>query len=210
MLKDIRKNYQKSELADSSINSDPFELFSEWMKAAFAEEDHEPNAMVLSTMDLNGNPDSRVVLLKEINSEGLFFFTNFNSRKSIQIAANPNVSVVFFWSKTERQIRVKGIAEKISEEYSEEYFNSRPTESKLGAWASPQSQIIESRQILDDKFAYYKDYFQYNEIRKPPHWGGFLIRPVYFEFWQGRANRLHDRIEFNLSAGEWIIHRLAP
>ncbi len=210
MLRNIRTNYNKSELAEDSISSDPFRQLNEWMKEATDEGDPEPTAMVLSTIDLKGNPDSRVVLLKEINSEGLVFFTNYNSKKGRQIAANQNVCLTFFWHKTERQIRIKGKAEKIPEEYSVEYFKSRPTDSQLGAWASPQSRIIESREILEENFTLYQQYFQDHEILKPPHWGGFLVRPSNFEFWQGRLNRMHDRFEFNLSGNDWLIHRLAP
>ncbi|HZL08470.1 MAG TPA: pyridoxamine 5'-phosphate oxidase [Prolixibacteraceae bacterium] len=210
MLRDIRTNYQKSELTEDSVIKDPFKQLNEWLNAAIKEGDPEPNAMVLSTIDLKGYPDSRVVLLKELNSEGLIFFTNYNSKKGRQISVNPNVSIVFFWPETQRQVRIKGKAEKIPDEYSEEYFKSRPVESQLGAWASPQSRIIESREVLDENYSLFQQYFQDNEILKPAHWGGFIIRPVNFEFWQGRLNRLHDRFEFCLSDHEWIIHRLAP
>jgi len=210
MLRDLRTNYQKSELTEDSINSDPFRQLEEWLKSAIEEENPEPTAMALSTIDAKGFPDSRVVLLKEVNSEGLIFFTNYNSKKGRQLKANPNVAVNFFWSKTERQVRIKGVAERISEEYSVKYFKSRPIESQLGAWASPQSRIIENRQILEENFSLYQQYFQDHEIIKPHHWGGFLIRPVNFEFWQGRMNRMHDRFEFFLSGNKWIIHRLAP
>lgn len=209
MLRDIRNNYQKYEL-ECSILKDPFSQLSVWLNDAINEKVQEPTAMVLSTIDENGNPESRVVLLKELTTEGLVFFTNYNSKKGQQIAENKSVSVVFFWPELERQIRIKGNAEKISEEESTAYFLSRPIDSQLGAWASPQSQIIESRMILDDNFTQYKQYFETHEIKKPPHWGGFLIRPDYFEFWQGRSNRLHDRIEFCLENQTWVIHRLAP
>ena len=210
MLRDIRRNYSKSELGEDSIHSDPFKQLNEWMKAAMEEGDPEPTAMVLSTVDLMGNPDSRVVLLKEINSEGLVFFTNFNSRKGRQIAVNDNVCLTFYWHKTERQVRIKGKAQKIAEEYSVEYFKSRPVDSQLGAWASPQSRIIESREILEENYTLYQQYFQDQEILKPPHWGGFVVRPSTFEFWQGRMNRMHDRFEFYLSGNVWVNHRLAP
>jgi pyridoxamine 5'-phosphate oxidase len=210
MLRDLRTNYQKSELTEESINSDPFRQLEEWLKSAIEEGNPEPTAMVLSTVDAKGFPDSRVVLLKEINSEGLVFFTNYNSKKGSQVTANPNVAVNFFWSKMERQVRIKGIAERIPEEYSVDYFKSRPIDSQLGAWASPQSQVISDRGILDKNFSHYQHYFQDHEIIKPPHWGGFLIRPEYFEFWQGRSNRLHDRIAFQKSSGAWDIFRLAP
>lgn len=210
MLRDIRTNYQKDELDESSVSPDPFEQFSKWLNEAVKSNIPEPTAMVLSTIDQTGNPESRVVLLKELSSKGLIFFTNYNSRKGQQISGNPHVSVVFFWPENERQVRIKGTAEKIPEKESENYFFSRPLDSQLGAWASPQSQVIESRKILDDNYTQYQKYFQNHEIKKPPHWGGFLIRPVYFEFWQGRPNRLHDRLEYILSGDDWIIRRLAP
>lgn len=210
MLRDLRNNYQKFELTEDSISSDPFRQLNDWLKAAIEGENPEPTAMMLSTVDQKGFPDSRVVLLKEINSEGLVFFTNYNSKKGRQIAAQQQVAATFFWPEMERQVRVKGKAEKIPEAYSVEYFKSRPIDSQLGAWASPQSRIIASRQVLEENFSLYQQYFQSQEIVKPPHWGGFLIRPYNFEFWQGRLNRMHDRFEFCLSGNKWVIHRLAP
>ncbi|MBA4411281.1 MAG: pyridoxamine 5'-phosphate oxidase [Bacteroidota bacterium] len=210
MLRDIRTDYQKSELSEETIHKKPLVQLQNWLEAAISGKISEPTAMVLSTNDPTGNPDSRVVLLKELTSEGLVFFTNYNSKKGKQIGVNPNVSVVFFWPEPERQVRIKGRAEKISEKDSEAYFLSRPLESQLGAWSSPQSQIIESRNILDENYSHYEEFFRNNVIEKPPHWGGFLIRPEYFEFWQGRSNRLHDRIEYNLSGDKWIMNRLAP
>ena len=210
MLRDIRTNYQKFGLDESSVNKDPFAQLNHWLKEAIEGEASEPTAMVLSTIDPEGNPESRVVLLKELTAEGLVFFTNYNSKKGQQIAVNHHVAVVFFWAETERQVRIKGIAERISESDSEAYFLSRPLESQIGAWASPQSQVIQDRGVLDENFSQYHQYFQRKEIKKPPHWGGFLIRPQYFEFWQGRENRLHDRMEFHLREQGWIINRLAP
>ena len=210
MLRDIRNNYQKFELTEAEISKNPLDQLKLWLNEAVSGNETEPTAMILSTIDENGNPESRVVLLKELTPEGLIFFTNYTSKKGQQISMHPQVSVVFFWSEAERQVRVKGKAEMIQEEDSESYFLSRPLESQLGAWASPQSRIIENRQVLEENFVHYQRYFQEHEIKKPPHWGGYLIRPEYFEFWQGRPNRLHDRIEFQQSAEEWIIHRLAP
>ena len=210
MLRDIRTNYQKFELTEHSVDKDPFQQLTLWLNDAIEDRQPDPNAMILSTIDLKGNPDSRVVLLKELTPDGLVFFTNYDSKKGQQITENQHVSVVFIWVALERQIRIKGKAEKIKEEDSELYFKSRPLESQLGAWASPQSQIIESRQVLSDNYKHYEQFFESHEIKKPPHWGGFLIRPEYFEFWQGRSNRLHDRIEFSLADQAWVIHRLAP
>jgi len=210
MLRDLRTNYRKFGLDESSLNKDPLAHLNEWLKDAIEGKGLDPTAMVLSTIDQNGNPESRVVLLKELTSEGLVFYTNYNSKKGQHIAVNHNVSVVFFWAETERQVRIKGIAEKVSEADSVAYFLSRPLESQIGAWASPQSQIIENRGVLDENYSQYLQYFQSKELKKPPYWGGFLIRPQYFEFWQGRENRLHDRIEFHLRDQGWIIDRLAP
>ena len=210
MLRDIRTNYEKFELSESEINPNPIEQLRLWLEEAISGNENEPSAMVLSTVDTNGFPESRVVLLKELTHEGLVFYTNYESKKGIQIAQNQHVSVVLFWPKHERQIRIKGIAEKISETESTNYFKSRPVDSQLGAWASPQSQVIESREVLEQNYRLYQEYIKSREIEKPPHWGGFLIRPEYFEFWQGRSNRLHDRFEFSLLDDQWIIRRLAP
>lgn len=210
MIRDIRSNYMKFELTEELVNRNPVQQLIGWLNEAIDTKEPDPTAMILSTVDKEGFPDSRVVLLKEIASDGLIFFTNYNSRKGEQLSYNPHVSVVFLWSGLERQVRVKGLAEKISEEESEIYFQSRPLESQLGAWASPQSQVIKNRQVLHENYSYYQEYFKNQEIKKPPHWGGYIIRPEYFEFWQGRSNRLHDRIEFHLSGSSWKIHRLAP
>lgn len=210
MLKDIRTDYQKFELTEETVIQDPFQQFTIWLTEAIDAQEPDPTAMVLSTIDKDGFPDARVVLLKEITSEGLVFFTNYQSKKGEQIALNNHVSVVFLWSLLERQVRIKGVAERISEEDSAQYFLSRPLESQLGAWASPQSQLIENRQVLTDNYIHYKKEFESREMIKPPFWGGFIIRPVCFEFWQGRSNRLHDRLEYRLTNQSWEIHRLAP
>lgn len=210
MLRDIRTNYQKYELTESSIQKNPITQLTKWLEEAVKENVQEPTAMVLSTIDSVGNPESRVVLLKDINTGGLVFYTNYESKKGWQIETNKHVSVVFFWPELERQVRIKGTAEKISTEDSEAYFLSRPADSQLGAWASPQSQAIESRNVLEENYRYYQEYFKNNKITKPPHWGGFRIHPSYFEFWQGRSNRLHDRLEFILAEDSWQINRLAP
>lgn len=210
MLKDIRTNYQKFELTEQSVDFDPIQQLIEWLNDAINDQQLDPNAMILSTIDAAGHPDARVVLLKELTPDGLVFFTNYNSSKGQQIAADANVSVLFFWPGLERQVRIKGNAQKIKEEDSELYFKSRPLESQLGAWASPQSQVIESRQVLTDNYMRYQQEFKNKEITKPPFWGGYLIQPLYFEFWQGRSNRLHDRIEYRLSDDRWLFQRLAP
>jgi pyridoxamine 5'-phosphate oxidase len=210
MLRDIRTNYQKFVLDEKSIGKNPIIQLQIWLEEALIANLPDPTAMILSTIDSDGNPESRVVLLKELRHEGFVFFTNYSSKKAKQLEVNNRVSAVFFWAEAERQVRIKGQAEKISIEDSEDYFRTRPVDSQLGAWASPQSQIIESREILDKNYQYYQEYFKYREIEKPPFWGGFLIRPEYFEFWQGRPNRLHDRLEFVLHENDWQVHRLAP
>lgn len=210
MLRDIRTNYQKFELTEETVDKNPIRQLNLWMKDAIASQKADPTAMIISTTDLSGNPDSRVVLLKEITPEGLVFFTNYNSKKGQQIESNPNICALFFWPELERQVRISGKAEKIREQDSRDYFKSRPLDSQLGAWASPQSQVIENRQVLDNNYAHFKQHFENQEITKPPHWGGFIIRPEYFEFWQGRSNRLHDRLEFIQDGKSWKINRLAP
>ena len=210
MLRDIRTDYQKFELTEQTVNHDPFQQLNNWLKEAIEAQEPDSTAMVLSTIDQNGHPDARVVLLKEIQPEGLVFFTNYHSNKGEQIAHHQHVSLVFLWSLLERQVRIKGIAEKMNEQDSELYFLSRPLESQLGAWASPQSQPIENRQVLVENYQYYKELFESQQMIKPPHWGGFIIRPSYFEFWQGRSNRLHDRLAFSLKDQLWKITRLAP
>jgi pyridoxamine 5'-phosphate oxidase len=210
MLRDIRTNYEKFELSETEINPNPFEQLQLWLKEAVSGNEKEPTAMVLSTIDEDGFPESRVVLLKDLREDGLVFFTNYESKKGNQIVGNRHVALVFFWPESERQVRIKGLAEKISESESTNYFKSRPIDSQLGAWASPQSRVIENRELLIDNYSKFQEQFKNREIEKPPYWGGFLIIPEYFEFWQGRANRLHDRIEFQKSATNWIIRRLAP
>lgn len=210
MLRDIRTDYSKFELTEQTVNPDPFQQLILWLQEAIEALEPDPTAMILSTIGKDGYPDARVVLLKEIASEGLVFFTNYQSKKGEQIAENNHVSVVFLWSSLERQVRIKGIAAKIPEADSASYFLSRPLESQLGAWASPQSQIIENRQVLTDSYNHYQKEFNTHKMTKPPHWGGFIIRPVYFEFWQGRSNRLHDRLAYSLADQSWTIHRLAP
>jgi pyridoxamine 5'-phosphate oxidase len=210
MLRDIRTNYEKFELSESEINPNPLKQLRLWLDEAISGNEKEPTAMVLSTIDLNGLPESRVVLLKELKDDGLVFYTNYESKKGNQLAQNRNVAVVFFWPESERQVRIKGMAEKIGESESTDYFKSRPIDSQLGAWASPQSRVIENRDFLDEKYKYFQEYFKTHEIEKPPFWGGYIIRPEYFEFWQGRSNRLHDRIEFVPEGESWKINRLAP
>lgn len=209
---DYRKSYEKSELLESSIPEDPINLFNRWFHEV---EDNggieEVNAMTVSTIGLDGYPKSRVVLLKKFTFEGFIFYTNYESEKGKALANNPNVCLSFFWPTLERQVIIKGKAEKIAENLSDGYFESRPTGSKLGAIVSPQSQVIPSRTFLEEELKNLENQYLQKEIERPAHWGGYIVKPISVEFWQGRPNRLHDRIRYSLQADfEWKIERLAP
>lgn len=209
MLRDIRKQYLFSALNEQNVLKNPFEQFGVWLQEAIESDQLEPTAMVLSTVDEHLQPHSRVVLLKEFVHDSFVFYTNYEGHKAQQIAQNNNVSLVFFWPTLERQVRIEGKVEKISEVISTTYFKSRPIDSQLGAWASPQSQLIRSQDFLEKQFQYFENKFG-NEVPKPSHWGGYCVRPTSIEFWQGRANRLHDRLLFSKESNEWKISRLAP
>ncbi len=211
-LTNYRKSYEKSFLEEENLSDSPFQLFSEWFKEVEGTGGvEEVNAMTITTTGLDGFPKSRIVLLKHFDEEGLIFYTNYDSEKGRAIASNNKVCISFFWPNLERQIIIKGIAEKVEKEKSETYFGSRPKGSQLGAWASNQSEIIESREVLEDKLKSLKVEYKDKKIPKPPFWGGYCVKPVEFEFWQGRANRLHDRIRFLLdNDNSWIISRLSP
>ena len=211
-LSNYRKSYQKSELMETTVSDNPMELFQKW----FYEVENsggadEPNAMTLATIGLDGFPKSRVVLLKKYTFEGFIFYTNYKSEKGKAIAKDPNVCLSFFWANLERQIIIKGKAEKIAENLSDGYFESRPQGSKLGAIVSDQSSVISSREVLEEKLAALEDHYQNKEIPRPADWGGYLVKPTSIEFWQGRPNRLHDRIRYTLQPDyNWAIERLAP
>ncbi|NOR27139.1 MAG: pyridoxamine 5'-phosphate oxidase [Lutibacter sp.] len=211
-LSNYRKVYQKKELSKKEVPENPMELFQKWF---FEVEEFggntEANAMTISTVDTNGTPQNRVVLLKKYTWEGFIFYTNYNSEKGKSIKQNPNVCLSFFWNNIERQVIIKGEAEKISENLSDGYFESRPDGSKLGAWASNQSKVVPSRKFLDDRLASFEDKFKDKEITRPKNWGGFIVKPTSIEFWQGRPNRMHDRIKYTLQKDfNWKIERLAP
>jgi pyridoxamine 5'-phosphate oxidase len=210
-LGDYRKTYKKSALMEDSISDHPMELFEKWFDEVEASDGaEEPNAMTVSTIGLDGFPKNRVVLLKKYNHEGFIFYTNYKSEKGKAIAENPKVSVSFFWPNLERQIVIKGTAEKISNKLSDAYFDSRPDGSKLGAIVSDQSSVITSREVLDNKLASLEKEYEEKEIKRPDWWGGYIVKPISMEFWQGRPNRLHDRIRYALTENNWRIERLAP
>lgn len=211
-LGDYRKSYEKSELLESSIPEDPINLFQKWFYEVEAMNAvSEINAMTVSTIGLDGFPKSRVVLLKKFNEEGFIFYTNYDSEKGKALLQNPNVCLSFFWPVAERQIIIKGIAEKTPDVISDNYFASRPDGSKLGALVSPQSNVIPNREFLENTLKKLETSFEGKEIPRPQNWGGFLVKPVSVEFWQGRPNRLHDRIIYTiLNDFSWNIQRLAP
>ncbi len=211
-LSNYRKSYEKGELLETKVPEEPIELFRDWFLVADQSDMvDEANAMTVSTIGLDGYPKSRVVLLKRYTFEGFIFYTNYNSEKGRAIEANNNLCLSFFWPGLERQIIIKGQAEKIAENMSDGYFESRPEGSKIGAWASNQSEVVNSRDELDEKLKYYSEKFEGQEILRPKHWGGYLIRPISMEFWQGRPNRMHDRIRYTLNEDfSWKIERLAP
>lgn len=211
-LSNYRKSYEKSELLETAIPDDPIALFKKWFHEVedFAGED-EVNAMTVSTFGLDGFPKARIVLLKQYTFEGFVFYTNYDSEKGRAIASNPHLCLSFFWHSLERQVIIKGIAEKVADNLSDGYFESRPDGSKLGAIASNQSQVIESREVLEQKLDDLEKEYKGKEIPRPQHWGGYLVRPVEMEFWQGRPNRLHDRIRYQVQEDHsWKIERLAP
>lgn len=209
-LSNYRESYDKDELHEQNTPENPMELFRDWFLIA-DEQEPEANAMNIATLGLDGYPKNRMVLLKKFTWEGFIFYTNYESEKGKAMAANPHVCLSFFWQKLERQIIIKGQAEKIAENLSDGYFESRPDGSKLGAWASHQSEVVPSREYLDNKLSEYEAQFRGSEITRPSYWGGYLVRPVSIEFWQGRPNRMHDRLRYTLQEDyNWIKERLAP
>jgi pyridoxamine 5'-phosphate oxidase len=211
-LSNYRKSYEKQELLESNCPKNPMELFQNWfITADDSKMVDESNAMTISSIGLDGFPKSRVVLLKKYTSEGFIFYTNYNSEKGKAIANNNNICLSFFWPALEQQIIIKGNAEILEENLSDSYFESRPDGSKLGAWASNQSKVVNSREELEQSLKTFEKQFEGIEIERPKHWGGYLIKPISIEFWQGRPNRMHDRIRYTLEQDfSWKIERLAP
>ena len=206
----LRNEYKLKTLSEEDTATNAIEQFARWFSEARNSHLHEVNSMTLATATANGTPSARVVLLKGFDGRGFIFYTNYNSAKGKELSENPQASLLFFWKELERQIRIDGIATKVSDMESDIYFKSRPAGSKLGAWASDQSSVIADRKVLEDNMLKYEQKFG-NNIPRPPHWGGYVVKPLKMEFWQGRSNRLHDRILYTFQQdGSWIRERLAP
>ena len=208
-IADLRKSYEKAELSEDASASDPLKQFERWLNEAIQSEVPEPNAMTVATVASNLRPSTRVVLIKGYDERGIVWYTNYDSRKGQELAGNPFAALQFHWVELERVVRIEGRMEKISDSESDAYFHSRPLDSRIGAWASPQSQVIDGRTVLVTNAAKYAAQFMLNPPR-PPHWGGYRLVPDEWQFWQGRKSRLHDRLLYRLSEGDWVRERLAP
>jgi pyridoxamine 5'-phosphate oxidase len=210
-IADIRKDYKLRSLLEKDVDANAIRQFDKWWKEAIRSEIEEVNAMTLATASADGIPAARIVLLKGYDERGFVFFTNYDSFKGLQLTENPRACLVFFWKELERQVRITGLVEKASVEESDTYFNSRPEGSRIGAWASPQSQVIESREWLEEREKTLVKDFTGKPLSRPAHWGGYRVKPINIEFWQGRPSRLHDRIQYALQGdNSWTIERLAP
>ncbi len=214
-IADLRKSYERAELNEEASHADPMKQFEQWLHEAIAAKVPEPNAMTLASVGSNLRPSTRVVLIKGFDAQGIVWYTNYASRKGQEIAGNPFAALQFHWVELERVVRIEGVVEKVSDKESDDYFHSRPLDSRIGAWASPQSQVIGSRSVLVANAARYGAQFLLNPPR-PPHWGGYRLKPDHWEFWQGRKSRLHDRLSYRLmnlpdkQEALWIRERLAP
>jgi pyridoxamine 5'-phosphate oxidase len=225
-LADLRKTYALAELTEADAGSDPYVLFQRWLNEAMTAQVPEPNAMTLATVGSDLRPSTRIVLIKGLDERGIVWFTNYQSRKGVELAGNPFAALQFHWVELERTVRIEGVVEKTSDEQSDAYFHSRPLDSRVGAWASPQSQVIAGRQMLDAWVAQHNTQFGLStnaqgrtvpangtttaDVPRPPHWGGYRLKPDTWQFWQGRPNRLHDRLRFELEGDAWVRTRLAP
>ncbi len=210
-IADIRKDYRQQSLSENEVDSNPFKQFERWWNDATNSGIDEVNAMTLATASVTGLPAARIVLLKGFDEKGFVFFSNYESFKGMQLDENPRACLVFFWKELERQVRITGLVEKTTAAESDAYFNSRPATSRIGAWSSPQSRIINNRQWLEENEKKITEIFEGKAITRPEHWGGYRVKPITIEFWQGRASRLHDRIQYTLQdTGDWLIERLAP
>lgn len=209
-ISQLREDFMKGELSENSLEKTPDLQFEKWMREAIDSKVIEVAACNLATVGLDNKPTTRIVYLREFSDNSFYFYTNYNSRKAKEIANNPNVCLNFFWPELERQVRIEGIVTLAEKEKSDAYFNARPQDSKIGAWSSPQSQVINGREELNQNIADNKLKFADKEVPRPEFWGGYIIKANYYEFWQGRKNRLHDRIAFRLENNVWKIERLAP
>jgi pyridoxamine 5'-phosphate oxidase len=209
-LADLRRDYARAALDEGSVDRDPLRQFLKWMEEATRAEAQEPSAMVLATATRDGVPSARVVLLKGADPGGLVFYCDTRSQKGTELAANPVAALVFWWGALERQVRVRGSVERVAEADADQYFRSRPEGSRISAWASHQSQVVPGRSALEARWEEAARRFAAGEVPRPPYWGGFRIVPREYEFWQGRPNRLHDRLRYRKSDGTWIIERLSP
>jgi len=209
-ISDIRKEYMRESLSEGDVELNPFMQFGRWWKEALGADIEEVNAMTLATASANGKPSARIVLLKGYDEHGFVFFTNYTSRKGYDMEENDQVTLLFFWKELERQVRIEGRVEKLSIEENDVYYHSRPEGSRIGAWASPQSQVIPDRSFLEERVRQFSEQFSGVPIPRPSHWGGYRVKPVLLEFWQGRPSRLHDRIQYVWEEGSWRIERLAP
>ncbi|MCS3797885.1 pyridoxamine 5'-phosphate oxidase [Niastella sp. OAS944] len=210
-IADIRKDYKLRSLLEKDVDASAIGQFDKWWQEAIHSEIDEVNAMTLATASADGIPAARIVLLKGFDERGFVFFTNYDSFKGLQLAENPRACLVFFWKELERQVRITGLVEKVSAEESDIYFNSRPEGSRIGAWASPQSQVIENREWLEEREKTLVKDFTGKPLSRPAHWGGYRVKPINIEFWQGRPSRLHDRLQYSLQGDNtWKIERLAP
>ncbi len=208
-IADLRKSYTRGELDEAASHSDPFKQFEQWLQEAIQSEVPEPNAMTLASVGSNLRPSTRVVLVKGFDARGIVWYTNYESRKGQELAGNPFAALQFHWVELERTVRIEGLVEKVSAQESDEYFHSRPLDSRIGAWASPQSQVISGRGVLLANAAKYGAQFLLNPPR-PPHWGGYRLVPDAWQFWQGRRSRLHDRLRYTQDGSHWVRERLAP
>ena len=209
-IADLRKSYERAELNEDASHADPLQQFGQWLKEAITAQVPEPNAMTLATVASNLRPSTRIVLIKGFDADGIVWFSNYNSRKGQELAGNPYAALQFHWVELERVVRIEGLVEKVSDEESDDYFHSRPLDSRIGAWASPQSEVISSRSVLVVNAAKYGAKFLLQPPR-PPHWGGYRLKPDNWQFWQGRKSRLHDRLRYTLQADDqWLRERLAP
>lgn len=209
-IADLRKDYRQAALSEADVDPSPFRQFEKWFGEALRAEVPEPNAMTLATVGANGQPSARIVLIKDFDARGATFFTNYESHKANELGGpHPRAALVFFWPALERQVRIEGSVEKVSAAESDTYYQSRPLGSRIGAWASPQSRTVASRDELEARVAEARSRHGDNPPR-PPHWGGYRVVPTLFEFWQGRESRLHDRMQYTLADGCWVLERLAP